>query len=230
MTLKDILKVPPIDGSVKQNFDWEFLSRIAEKIEGFNVNKRIFKLQKKHALNNHFNIGTARGLSDHILGKNSCPMLTSTTSVHVPHETIPEETKQEEQEIKQKLKSPSGVNKVLNVYQPSSIKANTETRSRSAQQARKKKVNIINKKLKALYGNLKKTTMNTHFKAGSNDKLYTEDPLKKKLKVSKSRQSKVNILQTYTAKIEIGDKTKSDDEYTNEFDADNLDKVGFLII
>jgi hypothetical protein len=215
MNIKDILNVPPISGKIKQNFDWEFLSRIADKIDGFNANKRLFKSQKKHAMKNHFNIGKDLRLPKDSQAKKNRKMLTSTTSIHTPQDAIPDEIKQKEQEIKERLKSPSGVNKALHVHTESTKNPNTEARSKSVRQILEKNPNVMDKKLKSLYGNLKKSNK-THSKTGSSDH--------NKLKGSKSKQNKLNALLIHAPKIK-NDNLRNGDKCNIDFEASKLDKV-----
>lgn len=70
MSLKEFIKFPPTKGTVKQNFDWEFLNRIIGKFEESENNKAT-KAMKMNGLKNHFDIGGARDLTKHILAKNS---------------------------------------------------------------------------------------------------------------------------------------------------------------
>jgi hypothetical protein len=217
MDIKDILNMPPINSKAKQNFDWEFLSRIADRIDGFSANKRLFKLQKNHAMKNHFNIGKDLQLSKDSQPKNSRKVLTSTTSIHTPQEAIPAEIKQEEQEIKEKFQNPSGVKKALHVHTESTKNPNTEARSKSVRQTLKDNPNVMDEKLKSLYGNLKKSSK-LHSKTGSSNH--------NKLKGSKSKQNNLNALLIHAPKIK-NDNIRNGHEFNIDFEASKLDKVSF---
>lgn len=55
------------------------------------------------------------------------------------------------------------------------------------------------RKLKSLYGSLKKSSIKTHFTNGNNNDLITEDPLQRKIeKKQKSRNFATQRLSTFT--------------------------------
>jgi uncharacterized coiled-coil protein SlyX len=171
MSTWDLSAFSKTEQSIKNINDQEFLSRLLEKIQGFSDNKKVFNDQKKHSLSNHFELGGMRDLSRHILARNSWPRFTSSTSIHAPLLTPSHEHQKSVKEIKQRLIKASWVDKVIN---PNIIKNEKDekpktpetikdlSRSKSAQQTRKK-VQKMNKKLKSLYGTLKRTTMQTQF-------------------------------------------------------------------
>jgi len=199
MSLQEMADLSPTHGSVKDIEDRLFLNRVLDKIEGFNSSKKIFRQQRKSSVNHHFKFGTSRNLSKHLIGRNSCPVLTSTTSIHTPLKQLPFDH-EKILELKKTLKNANGVEKLFKVPSANKIMMSNSKKivdnascelSPSSVNQRKTKVIVTNKKLKSLYGSLKKASSKTNFTNGPKDIVKTSDLVKlQKSLISKLKKNK----------------------------------------
>ena len=160
--------------------------------------------------NSHFGLGSSKNkFSKYRLSRNSTEKLTSSTSVHTPFEPLPVETRRSMLDVKNRLKRPGGVDRILAHYSQIKARQNANkdkshitdaTRPQSVKEKRKKFIGV-NKKLKALYGSLKKSALSTHFVNSTKRRLSASGILKGNPKMkSKSRQTINKMFQSYTPK------------------------------
>ena len=118
------------------------------------------------------------------------------------------------------------MDKVLKPFKPvKEVASKNETKSsiRPKSVPQKRKVNIINKKLKKLYGNLKKTSMKTNYK----NQLFTENPLKKdRKKTVKTRQEKIRRFYSSLPKFEFEDFQEGE-KYPSNFETTTKEIVNY---
>ena len=189
MSLQDLAQNYPINGSVKEVNDTDLLRRIIKKIEDYKFNNDVRENQIKESRTNHFDIGGAKELSNNLIQQYKIPSLTSSTSVHSPLKGINAESRKRIMEIKERLRQPSGVDKALKPISENKrvLVGKIKKRFRKQKDIRPKSVEqndvkIMNeqtkRRIEALYGVLKKTSIQATYDKNKEDKIETEDPLK----------------------------------------------------
>lgn len=194
------------------------------------------KSKNKEAQTNHFEIGGARELSPHILNKNKIPALTSSTSVHSPLKGIDEESKKRINEIKEKLRKPSGADRALKPISEKKLLVGKikkkfrklkDTRPKSMEQSEVQSMNERTKKrIEVLYGILKKTSIQPTYDKNKEGKVESDDPLKIVPKfVRKTKRIKPrNTMLSYSPK-DIFDNNRVQNEFEFDIDSHQEDKV-----
>lgn len=158
------------------------------------------------------------------MSRNSVERLTSSTSIHIPLEPVPIETRRSILEVKNRLRRPGGLDRILAHYSQIKDRQNAvkdkslitdATRPKSVKEKRKKFLGV-NKKLKSLYGSLKKSALRTHFVNSTKRRLSASNILKEKVKSkNRSRQTLNKMFQSYTPKALFENDKFEDDYFAN---------------